>query len=320
MKKKVLSLGAIAMDIVLNSSDLPKDDGFALVENETMLPGGSASNVSVSAAHLGLDAYQIGKIGDDKIGNQFRKTLREDGVDDRFLVTKEGGTTLHTYIITAPGGKHCIFANRGDCVHTLQRDELPEKLMDEMDIFYNDMFSPDAAVKLAEQAVEQGKPVLYNMQCVPSFMEMCGTSRSDIERMMGLCTVFVSGRDGYLELTGEKDYRKAMKIVQKKYQVKDGVICTAGSEGAFWYDGNEYGASAYRVDAVDTTGAGDCFLGGLLYAYFCEKMDKKKALEFANASAAVKCIQAGPRSRADVEKILAFMKSHQTSKNIKEEK
>ena len=43
MQKKLLSLGAIAMDIVLDSHELPKDDGFALIKNEVMLPGGSAS-------------------------------------------------------------------------------------------------------------------------------------------------------------------------------------------------------------------------------------------------------------------------------------
>ena len=114
MDKKVLSLGAIAMDVVLNSYELPKDDGFALIHHEEMLPGGSASNVSVACASLGMEAYQTGKIGDDEVGSQFRKTLVADHVDDRYVVTKENGTTLHTYIITAPGGKHCIFANAGD--------------------------------------------------------------------------------------------------------------------------------------------------------------------------------------------------------------
>ena len=151
---KLLSLGAIAMDVVLNSHELPKDDGFALINHEEMLPGGSASNVSVSAAHLGLDVYQTGKIGDDNIGDEFRRTLVEDGVDDRYVVTKKGGTTLHTYILTAPGGRHCMYANTGDTVCTLMPEELPDDIMDEMDIFYNDMFSPKAALWLAEKAVE----------------------------------------------------------------------------------------------------------------------------------------------------------------------
>ena len=69
MGKKLLSLGAIAMDIVINGHDLPKDDGFTLINQEQMLPGGSASNVSVSAAHFGMESYQTGKIGDDNIGD-----------------------------------------------------------------------------------------------------------------------------------------------------------------------------------------------------------------------------------------------------------
>ena len=140
-------------------------------------------------------------------------------------------------------------------------------------------------------------------------MELCGTSREEIDKMIRTCTVFASGRDGYYELTGEKDYRKAMRIVQEKYQVKDGVICTAGSEGSVWFDGEEYKVPAYSIEAVDTTGAGDCFLGGLLYAYFVEKQDKESALAFANASAAVKCLQSGPRSRASAEEINEFKAS-----------
>ena len=273
MDKKVLSLGAIAMDVVLNSYELPKDDGFALIHHEEMLPGGSASNVSVACASLGMEAYQTGKIGDDEVGSQFRKTLVADHVDDRYVVTKENGTTLHTYIITAPGGKHCIFANAGDAVCTLTPEELPADIMDGMDIFYNDMFSPKAAIWLAEKALEQGKPVIYNMQCVPSFMETCGTSREEIEKMMELCTVFISGRAGYEEMTGETDPYKAMRMIQDKYHVKKGEILTAGGEGAYWYDGeHEY------------------------------------ALKFANATAAVKCTIAGPRSRATVQDVLHLMR------------
>lgn len=309
MRKKLLSLGAIAMDIVLNSHDLPKDDGFALIQSEKMLPGGSASNVSVCAVHLGMDVYQTGKVGDDETGREFLRTLKDDGVNERYVAVKKNGTTLHTYIITAPGGKHCIFANPGDSVWALEPEELPVDLMDSMDIFYNDMFSPKAALWLAKEAVRQNKPVIYNMQCVPSFMERCGTSMQEIEEMMGLCTVFVSGREGYMEMTGETDCRKAMKILQEKYHIKDGVICTTGGDGAIWLKEEEIQVPAYGIKAVDTTGAGDSFLGGLIYAYFYEKREKKEALDFANATAAIKCMQEGPRSRASVEQVQKFRDS-----------
>ena len=69
---KVLSLGAVAMDVVMECSALPEEDGFALVWKEYTVPGGSASNVSVALQRMGAEAYQTGKIGDDKFGIEFR--------------------------------------------------------------------------------------------------------------------------------------------------------------------------------------------------------------------------------------------------------
>ena len=259
------------MDIVLDSHELPKDDGFALIKNEVMLPGGSASNVSVCASHLGMDVYQTGKVGDDETGREFF-----ENAERRWGRRNACGGKKRRYFLTyiyyyCSGWKTLYFANTGDTVCTLEPEELPEDLMDSMDIFYNDMFSPKAALWLAQKAVSQGKPVIYNMQCVPSFMDQCGTSMKDIEEMMKLCTVFISGRDGFREMTGEDDYRKAMRIIQDRYHIQEGVICTAGSEGAIWLCGQEIEVPAYQVEAVDTTGAGDCFLGGFIYALFLRR-------------------------------------------------
>ena len=109
MRKKLLSLGAIAMDIVLNSHDLPKDDGFALIQSEKMFGGGSASNVSVCAAHLGMDVYQTGKVGDDETGREFLRTLKDDGVNERYVAVKKMERRFIPILLQAPGGKHCIF-------------------------------------------------------------------------------------------------------------------------------------------------------------------------------------------------------------------
>ncbi len=307
-KKRVLSLGAVAMDVIIETKQLPKEDGFAFVESEKLVPGGSASNLSVALAHLGVEAYQTGKIGDDRYGDEFRRTLVEDGVDDRFLITKPSGSTLHTYIVTIPGGKHCIFANLGDSVTNLEPEELPENILDGIDVFYTDMFSARASIYLGKLAKNKGIPVLYNMQCPPSFMEKCGVNIREIEEMIRLSTVFASGREGYLEMTGEDEYEKGVKKFYQKYHVPQGVICTAGDEGAIWLDDKDLiHLDVYPVEAVDTTGAGDCFLAGLIYAYFCQGMNRQKALKFASASAAIKCMHKGPRSRSTVEDVKQFI-------------
>ncbi|WP_313232960.1 carbohydrate kinase family protein [Tissierella praeacuta] len=306
-RKRVLSLGALAMDVIIETKQMPKEDGFGFVESEKLVPGGSAANLSVALAHFDVEAYQTGKIGDDKYGDEFRRTLIEDGVDDRFLVTKPMGSTLHTFIITQ-GEKHCIFANLGDSVTNLEPEELPENILDEIDVFYTDMFSSRASIYLGRLAKKKGIPVVYNMQCPPSFMEKCGVDIEEIEEMIGLSTIFSSGREGYFEITAEKEYQKGIQKFYDKYHVPHGVICTAGDEGALWLDNEDLiHIDAYSVEAVDTTGAGDSFLAGLIYAYFCEGMNKKDSLRFASASAAIKCMHKGPRSKATVEKVKQFI-------------
>ncbi|MSU03008.1 carbohydrate kinase family protein [Tissierella pigra] len=72
-KKKVLSLGTVAMDVILETRELPKEDGFGFIDSERLVPGGSAANLSVALARYGIDTYQTGKIGDDKYGDEFRR-------------------------------------------------------------------------------------------------------------------------------------------------------------------------------------------------------------------------------------------------------
>lgn len=308
-RNKVLSLGTVAMDIILETRELPKEDGFSFIDSERLVPGGSAANVSVALARYGVETYQTGKIGDDKYGDEFRSSLVGDGVCDRFLVTKPNGSTLHTFIITAPGGKHCIIANMGDSVTNLEPEELPEDILNGVDVFYTDMFSPRASIHLGKLARKKGIPVVYNMQCTPSFMKTCGIDIEEIEEMISLSTILCSGREGYIEMTGEMDYQKAMEIFLKKYPIPQGVICTAGDEGALWLDDKELiYREAYSVEVVDTTGAGDCFLAGFIYAYFCKGMSKQKTIEFASASAALKCMQKGPRTKTTTEDIIQFIK------------
>lgn len=297
------------MDVVLASGGLPRDDGFSLVLNEMLVPGGSASNMSVALRNLGAQVAQCGKIGDDHYGRVFREDLISHGVDVEPLVVKPDGTTLHTYIITAPGGEHCIFANTGDCVMQLARDELPAAVLDGFDLFYNDMFSADTALALAKEARTAGKPVVYNMQNVPSFMETCGVQKAKIEDMMRTASLAIGGTAGFRELVDGAETPEAVaQAAYEKYLPQEGVICTCGSRGAVWYgpEGLHRG-EAFRVETVDSTGAGDTFCAGLIFARYCCEAEQEAALRFAAAAAALKCTVAGPRSVATLDDVEAFM-------------
>ena len=316
----ILSSGSIAMDVVLNSSALPEDDGFALIEKEKMQPGGSSSNVAVSAAGFGMGACQVGKVGNDEMGKRFIQSLEEDGVSPKYMITKENGVTMHTYIVTAPQGKHTIFANLGDCMQDFTHHELPEEILDDIDIYYTGMFSPEVSLYLAQESVRRGKKMMLNMQAVISFMELCGVSLPQFEKAIECCSILVGGRAAYSDIFGKKggnDVESQLRYAVQHYQIEDGAICTLGSKGAVWYDGNNFIYSeGYSVDPVDTTGAGDCFNGGIMYAFYEKGMSRKESLKFANGAAAIKCLKPGPRSIATEAQVCDFENSKDQNWNF----
>lgn len=78
--------------------------------------------------------------------------------------------------------------------------ELPEEILDDIDIYYTDMFSPEVSLYLAQESVRRGKKMMLNMQAVISFMELCGVSLQQFEKALECCSVLVGGRAAYSDL------------------------------------------------------------------------------------------------------------------------
>ncbi|MGI5824864.1 MAG: carbohydrate kinase family protein [Bacillota bacterium] len=308
MIKTILGMGTAAMDTLWEVAELPKADAFERLKSEKLVPGGSCANMLVTYAGLGGSSKQIAKIGDDNFGLEFKKTLAADGVDTDMLIVKKGGTTLHTYIAAAADGQHCIFSNMGDCLMQLEPEEITAGMLDGVDLFYADLFPCRAAVRMAELAKERSVPVVICLQCPPDFMESVGVEMAEIKDILKYADLIISGRDGYLQLTSEADYIKAVKAVYEQYKPVYGCVCTAGSDGSVWIDAKETViGKAYEITAVDSTGAGDAFLGALLYSYFHKEENKQQAIDFAGAVGALKCTVWGPRIKVSPQEVCDFM-------------
>lgn len=310
MIKTILGLGTATMDVVLQCDSLPRADEFEIIRNEQVMSGGSCANMLVTLAKLGAKARQLAKIGDDSFGKIFYEDLVQAGVDVSLLMTIPGGQTMHTYIIAAGNGEHTIFANMGDCIMNLKAEEIDPTMLEGTDLFYTDMFPAKPAIAMARFCKEKNIPVVFCLQCPVSIMNKIGVTTDEIFEMIALADLFVSGRYGYYSLTNIADYEKAMEHLYKRYPTQWGMICTAGENGAIWMDKEGIiTAEPYEIIPVDTTGAGDCFLGGLIYSCFVNGETKQQAMNFASATAAIKCTQPGPRINANAGMIHEFMKS-----------
>lgn len=309
--KLVIGQGATAMDIVIKCENLPREDGFGRIYEERITSGGSGANVLVTVAQLGATAALVAKLGDDEFGHQFRRELLTDGVSDRYLHVKDGGTTMHTYVFVAGQGKRSILINRGNSFHTLAPAEVDESILDGASVLFTDGCPGGAAVKLVKAARARNIPVFFQMECLPSFMVSEFCTAGQIDELLSYADIICAGRDIYSELAAKEEYLSAMQDIYQKYKPAFGAICTAGEEGAVWC--SRHGVIAcgiYDIDPVDTTGAGDSFSGGLIYRFFLQGAGPRDALIFATACAAMKCLSPGPRLRVSEASVIDFMDTH----------
>lgn len=301
MSKRILSMGTIAVDTVLNVDKFPEEDGFGHVISEAQVPGGSSANVAVALKQLGNTVLQTGKISDDIFGKIIRNNMKEEGIDERYLVTEPGGMSLHTYIVVDQDGRHVILANSGDRAMNLEAEEIPNQIFDEMDLFYTDLASPRAGLYLAEQCAKRKIPVIYNLQNPP--MEEHGETAEVIDEMLDYTTLFITGSATICKTMKMEDTEDAVRAFVGNHQFEAGYICTMGTRGSDWFynDGTEkkLHCGIVPVKSVDTTGAGDAYIAGIIHSYFGENQTREECMKLAAAVASMKTTQHGPRLHID---------------------
>ena len=304
MDFKVLGLGTAAMDIVLQCEELPREDGFAFIHDEQLIPGGSCANVLVALTKLGVKTSLIAQMGDEYYGKALLADLAQAGVDIKNVFIKPKGSSLHTFITLARNGNKAIFANLGDSLLSLSAELMTEEMLKDVKVFYTDMFPGKPALKLAKMCKNKNIIIAFNLQCSPAFMELCQVTRNELDEMLSMADVIFSCREGLLEMTGEEDLLAAGKKVYAKYRPAQGLLFTVGEKGTLGFFENQIlEVDAFMVQAIDTTGAGDAFTGGYIYARYGKGMGTKESITFANACAAKKCTQYGARLNVTEEEI-----------------
>lgn len=309
-RTRIIGQGAAAMDTILYCDAFPVGDTFSIIKKERLASGGSAANVLVTAAGLGAKAALVAQVGDDALGRQFRRDLVADDVDDRYLFEKKGGVTIHTYIVVGPDGQRAILVNQGSAFHALQAEELPDGILGQGDILYTDGSPGAISERLANQAVKKGVPLFFQIENLPSQFMSTAHSSGHFEYVLSHADLVSAGGDVFEELSG-KAGPSAMVTVYEKYRPRLGVILTAGARGAYWFDGTGMRhQEAFKITAIDSTGAGDAFCGGMLFAFFMQGYPADRALRFAAACGAMKCLREGPRFKASAEEVEQFMENH----------
>lgn len=297
----VYGLGTLAVDVLMKVDHLPGKDSFCVVEESVRQPGGSGTNAIVQAARLGASCGYIGAVGDDGLGKDVLESLQKENVDTGSMVIKPGKTTLHTDIVIDRSGDKFIMLNMGDAFLELCCEETDLDAVAGAKVFYTDLLPYAPALEALKTARANGVKTVFNLQVGLDTMEGMGISREDILNALPYADVFAPCRDGLYALTDTQDMDRCAEILRKYC---DGLlIFTKGKEGSVAYgrDGRCYKADTYPVKAVDTTGAGDSYIGSFLVARYLKGWDVQKSMEFASVCAGYTCSGIGARFSPDYD-------------------
>ena len=297
---KVIAIGEALIDFI------PHEKGRELknVDNFLRVPGGAPLNVVSAVCKLGGNGKMLTKLGEDAFGDIIIDTIKPLGVDvSSILRTREANTALAFVSLKEDGERDFSFYRNPSADMLLKAEEIKEEDFNSGDILHFCSVSLiDAPIKNAhKKAIEYAK----KNNCIISFdpnirlplWETPEKCREAILEFIPMANIIKVSDEELEFITGIKDEREALKsLFVGSVEV---VIYTKGVNGAeFITKDNISFAPSYKVKVEDTTGAGDSFIGAILYKISSKNLDlnnlvnlseddKKEILVFANATAAV---------------------------------
>ena len=309
---QVVGIGSCGIDYFAIVPRLLGPDEKINVDRTQIHAGGVTGNNLTQVARLGASAGWLGLIGDDESGRLVIKAFVDDSLDISGIETIKGEQSTFTWIPVDAQGERCVymFPNVNGKLSAAQVRTLFASKIKTAKHFHTEASQlPLPPILQGMQiAREAGVRVIFDLDVAPSYFAHArlGTEK-DLVAALQLVDVLKPCKAAAREITGETDYEKiATKLLALGPKV---VAVTMGAEGSLIAsDGEMAHVPAFKVSVVDSTGAGDAFMGGLSYGLL-QGWDRKQIGSFANACAAICCTKIGARAMGKSAEVMALVKS-----------
>jgi len=274
--------------------------------------GGVTANNLTQVARLGAKAGWLGLIGDDDNGRIIERAFLEDGMDLSGIEVVKGERSSLTWIPVDAAGERCIymFPNITGKISPFQVTNRFAPHIQKAKHFHTEASQlPLVPVREAMKVARAAKVrVIFDLDVAPSFFaQMNLGAEQDLSASLQLVDVLKPCKAAARELTGESDFEKMASSLLKLGPKL--VAITMGADGCLIATKDKMThVRAFKPDVVDTTGAGDAFMGGLSYALL-QGWDNERVGLFANACAALCCTKVGARAMAKLDEVVAFIKA-----------
>lgn len=307
-ESRLLVLGSVNTDLVVKVSELPRPGATVIGGTFYQSQGGKGANQAVAATRAGLAPVTlIAAVGDDALGRESLSVLGREKLNLQHVVIKPQVPSGVALIIVDQHGENMIAVASGANALLSPSDveAIPEAVFRSARVFLTCLEIPrDTVTAGLARARQAGLLTILNPAPVSNeiphetlqYVDVITPNETEASRMTGV------------EVTDRASAERAARIL--KHQGVKNVVVTLGSRGCVVVDDLDRTAiySAFEVDAVDTTGAGDAF-NGVLAAVLSENQTWEQALRWAMCAAAISVTRPGAQTslprREEIEIMLA---------------
>ncbi|WP_127956663.1 sugar kinase [Serratia microhaemolytica] len=292
---RIACVGITVQDRLYYVEKLPTAGGKYVAGDYREIGGGPAATAAVAAARLGAQVDFIGRVGDDATGQTLLNELQSYAVNVEHCRRYPQARSSQSAIIVDSQGERMIINHPSP--------DLPEDAA-----WLHDIDFSQYHLVLADVRWHQGALTAFTLarQAGVTTLLDADVTPQQIEPLVALADHAAFSEPGLLRMTGESEVERGLRMAKALSATnglssaendKNGqVYVTKGKQGCFWLQDNQlHHQPGFKVDVVDTTGAGDVFHGALAVA-LASQPTIAEAVRYANAVAALKCTRPGGRA------------------------
>ena len=269
---KIAVIGSISTDFVVTADKRPEVGETITGNGFKTTFGGKGANQAVASARLGGDVYMVGTVGTDLFGKELIKNLTVNNIRTDYVepVTQVPSGSAH---ITVVDGDNAIVYIPGanNAIGNDRMAKLRELIQSSDIVVVQNELPQEVVEQIIESCFEQQVKVIYNP----------APARQVAQSLLAKATYFTPNESEFKLLFPD------MTISEGLAKFPNQLILTMGSKGVYYHDGtSEKQVSSYKVDPVDTTGAGDTFNGAFAVA-LTAGLDMESSIRFGNLAASL---------------------------------
>lgn len=275
MKDTLYAIGEALIDFIPNKTEC---DFFA-IENFSPKIGGAPTNVLGAFSKLGGKTELLTQLGNDLFGEKITKELKQYNIGTKYLTyTDEANTALAFVSLKKDGNREFSFYRNPSADMLYNANNLKEGYFNNCyalhfcSVSLGDFPMKDAHFKAIEYAKNNEAIISFDPNIRLPLWKNQQLLKEVVNEFINYANIIKVSDEEVAFITGYNDIEKGCQEILKKCDI---VLCTCGNKGTYGFIKNEvvYVETA-KVKAIDTTGAGDAFIGAFLYILYSNKVDK----------------------------------------------